>query len=265
MSAGAPLTGKRVLVTRTAEQARSTAALLRERGAEPVVVPTIEIHPPADPAPLERAVAGLAHEYDWVAFTSVNAVEQTLGAMARQGLDARAFGAAKIAAIGPATVRALEAHGLRAELAPKEFRGEGLADEMLKRLAPGARVLVPRAKEAREVLPEALRAAKIYVDVVTAYETRKPPRETVDLLVGLFERGAVDAVMFTSGSTVDNLCDLLGERAQALLARVVVASIGPVTTASAGRRGLRVHVTAGESTLVGLVDALEGIFRGAAV
>ena len=260
-----PLTGKRVLVTRTIEQAGATAALLRERGAEPVVVPTIEIHPPSDPLPLERAVAGLGRDYDCVAFTSANAVAETLREVLRQGRGAGAFSATKIAAIGPGTEAALAAHGLRADLEPHQFRGEGLAEEMLKRLAAGARVLVPRAKEAREVLPDALRAAGMHVDVVTVYETRKPPQTTADHLAALLERGALDAVMFTSGSTVDNLCDLLGERTAALLTGVRVASIGPMTTAAAERRGLRVDATASEATVLRLVEALEALFRPASV
>ena len=261
------LTGKRVLVTRTIEQASATAALLRERGAEPVVVPTIEIHPPSDPRPMERAVAGLERDYDWIAFTSANAVAATLREALRQGRDAGAIGvgAIKIAAIGPGTEAALAAHGLRADLGPREFRGEGLAEEMLKRLAGGARVLVPRAKEAREVLPDALRAAGMHVHVVTVYETRKPPQTTADRLAALLQSGALDAVMFTSGSTVDNLCDLLGERAAGLLSGVRVASIGPVTTAAAERRGLRVDATASEATVLRLVVALEALFRPSAV
>jgi uroporphyrinogen III methyltransferase/synthase len=259
------LAGKRVLVTRTLEQAGSTASLLRERGAEPVLVPTIEIHPPTDSAPLARAVGALATAYDWVAFTSANAVSETVREVVRQGLNARAFGAVKVAAVGPGTAAALAAHGVHADLGPKEFRGEGLAQAMLKELAPGSRVLVPRAKEAREVLPNALRAAGMQVEVVTAYETRKPPPETVARLMALLEKGSLDAVMFTSGSTVDNLCDLLGERAESLLARVTVASIGPVTTAAAERRGVRVDATASEATVLGLVLALEARFVRPAV
>jgi uroporphyrinogen III methyltransferase/synthase len=233
--------------------------LLREAGAEPVVVPTIVIGAPDDPAPLQHALARLrTGAYAWVAFTSANGVERTWAAIVRAGGDARAFGAARLAAIGPATAAALESHGLRADVQAKEFKGEGLADAMLAHMGPpsGGRVLVLRAAKAREVLPEALRAAGWEVDVVAAYQTRPPERASVEALVHELEAGRIDVVTFTSSSTVDNLCDLLGSDAPRLLSRPRIASIGPITTATARGRGLRVDVTAAEYTLPGLVRAL---------
>lgn len=254
-----PLFGKRVLVTRTREQASGAASMLRDRGAEPVVMPTIEIHPPSDPAPMQRAIAALS-SYGWVAFTSANGVDRTWREIERQGRDARAFGAAKIAAIGPGTAQALEAHGLRADLVAKEFRGEGLADALLAQMRPKERVLVARAKDAREVLPDTLRAKGHEVDVVPVYETRKPDAASIERLAGLLERGEIDAVTFTSSSTVTNLCDLLGDRAAALLSSAKVASIGPITSETAKKRGLTVDVTADEYTIPGLLAALERAF-----
>ncbi len=261
-----PLFGKRVLVTRSRDQAEGTADLLRERGAEPVVVPTIELRPPSDPEPMQKALAELG-TYDWVAFTSANGVERAWAELRRSGRDARAFGNVKIAVIGPATGRALEAHGLSADVVAKEFKGEGLADELLRVVeTKGARVLVLRALRAREALPEALRAAGCVVDVAPVYETHPPDGAAEALLEaltpGASEKGPrpVDAVLFTSTSTVDNLCDLLGPSAAALLARTRVGSIGPVTTQAAERRGVRVDVTADPYTLPALVDALERIF-----
>jgi uroporphyrinogen III methyltransferase/synthase len=257
-----PLFGKRVLVTRAREQAGSTAELLRERGAEPLVVPTIEIHPPADPAPLARAMGELrGGAYAWAVFTSANGVERTWSALQAAGGDARAFGAARLAAIGPATARALEGHGLAADVVAKEFRGEGLADAILVAMRSSGprlpRVLLARAAQARDVLPESLRAAGCSVDEVAAYETRPPARETAVQLIRDLELGRVDAVLFTSSSTVQNLCDLLGGEAERLLARARIASIGPVTTATAVERRLRVDVTAAEYTVPGLLRALE--------
>jgi uroporphyrinogen III methyltransferase/synthase len=263
-----PLFGKRVLVTRAREQAGSMAALLREEGAEPLVVPTIEIHPPSDPGPLARALADLrAGRYDWVAFTSANGVDRTWEALSAAGGDARAFGAARIAAIGPATARALERRGLVADVVAKEFRGEGLATEMLDALRQTAaegrggaaretRVLLARAAQARDVLPRALREAGCTVDVVAAYGTRAPPAEARSALERELNAGRVDVVTFTSSSTVDNLCDWLGARAQALLAGACIACIGPVTADTARARGLRVDVLADEYTVPGLVRAL---------
>jgi uroporphyrinogen III methyltransferase/synthase len=255
-----PLFGKRVLVTRARDQASGTAGLLRDQGAEPVLVPTIAIRPPADPGPLERALQELLQgAYGWVAFTSANGVERTWGALLHTGGDARAFGAARIAAIGPATARALAEHGLRADLVAAEFRGESLAAEMVEVIrATGIspRILISRAARARDVLPEALRGAGHRVDVVAAYETHAAPREAFVALESDLEQGRLDAVTFTSSSTVSSLCDGLGPRAAERLARVRVATIGPVTTATARERGLRVDVTAAEYTVPGLVRAL---------
>jgi uroporphyrinogen III methyltransferase/synthase len=262
-----PLFGKRVLVTRAREQAGSTAALLREYGAEPVVVPTIEIRPPQDPSALTRALGGLrAGAYTWAAFTSSNGVDRTWDALLALGADARAFGGVKLAAIGPATAAALERRGLHPDVVAKEFRGEGLAEQMLAALAAPAiggaepRVLLARAAKARDVLPEALRGAGCRVDVVAAYETHPPPGLAVQALAEALASGRVDAAMFTSSSTVDNLCDLLdplpGGPAAARLRHVRVASIGPITSMAARARGIRVDVTAREYTVFGLVQAL---------
>jgi uroporphyrinogen III methyltransferase/synthase len=260
-----PLFGKRVLVTRAREQADGAAALFRECGAEPVVVPTIEIRPPSDPAPLARALADLRRgAYGWVAFTSANGVEHTLESLAASGGDARAFGAARLAAIGPATARALERHGLRPDVVAKEFRGEALGEEMLAAIRSGGaspRVLLARAARARDALPEALRAAGCAVDVVAAYETHAPPPETVQGLAHELAVGRIDIVTFTSSSTVDNLCDLLGSQAVELIGRARVGSIGPVTTETARARGVRVDVTARQYTVPGLVQALAESYR----
>jgi uroporphyrinogen III methyltransferase/synthase len=262
-----PLFGKRILVTRAKEQAGGTAALLRDCGAEPVVVPTIELHPPSDAAPLARALDALrAGAYRWVAFTSANGVEHTWEALAAAGGDARAFGPARIGAIGPATARALERRGLRPDVVATEFRGELLAEAMLSAIRSegqsAPRVLIARAAKARDVLPDALREAGCEVDVVAAYETRPPSPPAVEDLLRELEGGRLNAVTFTSSSTVENLCDLLGARASELLGRVRVASIGPITTATAAARGLRVDVTAGEYTVPGLVEALVASYAG---
>jgi uroporphyrinogen III methyltransferase/synthase len=256
-----PLFGKRVLVTRAREQAGGTAELLREFGAEPWVVPTIDLRPPADPEPLARALRVLrSGGYDWAAFTSANGVERAWEGLLASGGDARAFGGTRLAAIGPATARALELRGLRPDVVSKVFRGEGLASAILEAIAAGpapVRVLLARARR-RDALPEALRAAGHRVDVVAAYETHPAPPETVEAVAAELERGRVDAVLFTSSSTVENLSDRLGggARAASLLARARVASIGPVTTETAVSLGIRVDLTAESYTVPGLLEAL---------
>ena len=258
-----PLFGKRVLVTRAREQAGSAAALLRDRGADPLVVPTIEIHPPSDPSAMIDAVSEMGERYDWVVLTSANGVERLIAEVTRQGRDARAFGKARIAAIGPGTAAALERGGLRADLVAKEHRQEALAAELLAQLDPSAgapRVLLARAEVARDVLPDILRAAGCRVDVVSVYKTRSPPRALLEGLAALLDAGEIDVVTFTSSSTVEHLCDALEARAATLLARTCVASIGPITTETAKKRGIRVDVVAAEYTILGLVTSLEKHF-----
>jgi uroporphyrinogen III methyltransferase/synthase len=261
-----PLFGKRVLVTRPVGQAGATADLLRRRGAEPIELPAIALFAPPDPARVTAAVREL-DRYDVVAFTSENGVLYFFRELDAQRRDARAFGRARIAAIGTGTAAALLARGVRADIVPAEFRGEALADAILAdpEVAAaisrgGARVLVPRALVAREVLAERLQERGATVDVVPVYETRPASAERRADLVARLEAHAVDVVMLTSSSTADSLCDLLGPRAAELLEGVVVASIGPITTATAERRGLTVAVTATVSTTGGLVAALEQRF-----
>lgn len=257
-----PLFGKRVLVTRAREQASKTAALLRERGADPVVVPTIEIHPPSDPGPMIDAASAIGSRYDWVVFTSANGVERLWAEIRRQGRDARVFGKASIAAIGPGTAGALERCGLTADLVPKDHKGEGLAAELVAAIGKTKpRVLIARAEVARDVVPDALRAAGCEVDVVSVYKTRSPPRPLLEALASLLEGREIDAVTFTSSSTVDHLCDALEARAPSLLANTCIASIGPITTETARKRGVVVDVTAEEHTIGGLVSALEAHFH----
>lgn len=251
-----PLFGQRVLVTRPAHQIAPTAAMLRRRGAQPVPFPTIALEPSPDPEQVARAVAEL-DSYDLVAFTSDNGVQHFWSAVEAAGKDARAFGTARIAAIGPATARGLTQHGLRADVVAETFVAEELAEAILTSLAGGSRVLLPRAEVAREVLPEMLREAGMVVDVVPVYRTVTaiPERGLRDLI------DDIDVVTLTSSSTADKLCELLGEDAPQLLAGKVIASIGPITTKTAEGHGLEVAVTASVSTSPGLVEALEDHFR----
>jgi uroporphyrinogen III methyltransferase/synthase len=253
-----PLFGRRVLVPRPAGQAERTAQALRERGAEPRVVPVIEIAPPTDPAPLESAAAQLG-SYDWVLFTSANGVERLFSALRRAGRDARAFGTAKIGVIGPRTAEALERFGVRADRVAEEHVGEGLARDVLGQGTP-RRVLVVRALVARDALPNLLREAGAEVSVVAAYETR-PAAPGPKSLVELVETRAVDTVLFTSSSTVTTTVERLGPHARELLGALTVASIGPITTRTAEELGIRVDVTATTFTVDGLLDALERYFE----
>ncbi len=253
-----PAFGKRILVPRPPHQAGATAKAIRSRGAEPVLFPVIRIDDPPDSAPIEKAVDELA-TYDWVLFTSANGVERFFEVLRRRGLDARALGAAKVGVIGPKTKLALQPFGIEADLVAKEFVGEGLAEE-LARWATPKRILIPRALVAREELPLALCAAGAHVDVVPVYQTLGIEPERATTLANMLRDGALDVVMFTSSSTVDNTCDALGQQAPSVLGNVTVASIGPITTASLQSRGIAVDVTASVYTVDGLLDALDDHF-----
>jgi len=249
-----PLSGKRIVVPRAADQAKETASALRDRGAEPILLPMIEIVPPPDLAAFSRAVSELG-TYDWVLFTSGNAVERVRLELERSGRDARAFGSSKVGVVGSKTEAALARLGIKADAVAQEFVGEGLGSAILAR-GSVRRVLLLRALRAREALPETLREQGADVTIVPAYET-KPASGACAELRRRLETGDVDAILFTSGSTVGATCDALGSDAAALLRRVAIGSIGPVTSRALEARGLSPTVEAAVYTVEGLLDALE--------
>jgi len=256
------LAGKRVLIARAEGQSEGPAHLLTERGAEPVVIPAIVIGPPDDEAALLSVLGRLA-AFDWVVFTSANGVEHTWRALERGGLGRDAFGGARFAVVGTATGEALASRGVTAHLQAKEFRGEGVATallEAIRAVGGSPRVLLLRAQEARDVLPEALRSAGVAVEDVAVYRTRASAEGGASIRRQLAE-GAVDVVVFSSGSTVDAVCDALGESAAEALARVTVACLGPVTVTSARARGVRVDVVPPVATFASVIDALDAHFR----
>lgn len=257
-----PLFGKRILVPRYAAQAKETAWAIRERSAEPVLAPAIAIHPAPDGERLRRAAREVG-SYDWVIFTSSNGVERFFDVLDELELDGRAFGAARIAVIGPKTAAALRARGLRADLMAPEYVAESLVETLLEAQQPLGRVLLARARVARDVLPERLHAAGAEVDVVAAYETHPVTGAEATRLAEL-ARDSVDVVLLTSSSMVRSLVAALGAEAARLPERVTVACIGPVTAQTAWDLGLRVDVTAERYTVEGALDALEAWFaRGA--
>ena len=264
--AGFPLLGKRIAVLRAEEQAKDTAELLRHLGAEPLLVPMIEIHPPPDRDRLRATLRDLAR-YDLVTFTSTNGVDRALHELRVLGLDAREFGSCLVAAIGDATARRLVECGVRVDVKPSVFQAEALAESVLDLLGDmrGRRVLILRALEARDVLPVALRNAGVEVDDVAAYRTVVASSEGASARFELFREllasGKVDAVLLTSNSTVAGLCASLGDSgAFGLLAKTCLASIGPITTAFARGMGLEVRVEARSFTIPGVVKALEEYF-----
>jgi len=255
-----PLAGQRVLVTRARHQAEALAAQLRRLGATVLAVPSIEIRAPRSYRPLDRALRRIGH-YDWLILTSVNGVAALFSRLRRLKLPGRTLRHLRVAAIGPATKTEVEGHGLRVAVMPAEYVAESVV-RSLRRRVRGKRVLLVRARVARDVLPRALRRAGARVDVVEAYQTVAPPRSRRLLREALRHRRP-DWVTFTSSSTARNFALLVGAgRVRAALQGIRVASIGPVTTKTLRDLGLRVTVQAGKYTIPGLVRALLSAEKG---
>jgi uroporphyrinogen III methyltransferase/synthase len=252
-----PLFGKRIVVTRATEQAGSLAARLSELGAGVIELPTIEIRPPADPAPLDRAIAEL-ETYDWVIFTSANGVRFFVEALDRSTRDLRAL-KARVCAIGPATRDALAALHVKVDLIGKDYVAEGLLEAFEEHALAGARVLLPRAAVARDLVPVELAARGARVNVVEAYRTIAP-EGLADRIRELFARRP-DCITFTSSSTVRNFVDAAGAD---VLHGVTAASIGPITSATARELGVDIAVEANPYTVDALVRAITGLYVGQA-
>ena len=260
-----PLAGKRVLITRAREQASGFAQVLEAAGAEVVEFPTITFAPPESWAPLDAAI-GRLREYQWVILTSANGVRFFWERLQAAGRDARDLAGITVCAIGPATAAALQSRGVRADIVPAEFKAEALVEAIdagtgAERLR-GARMLLARAAEAREVIPEELARRGARVDVVPAYRTIKSASDTEGLRTMLRE-GQIHAVTFTSSSTVKHFLDLVGDEAEALLTGAVVASIGPITAETAARHGIVSHIVPENYTIPALAEAIVKHFRAA--
>ncbi|MDT4937853.1 MAG: uroporphyrinogen methyltransferase / synthase, partial [Pseudonocardiales bacterium] len=251
-----PLYGWKVLVPRTKDQAGAMSDRLQSYGAVPVEVPTIAVEPPRTPTQMERALKGLVTgRYEWIVFTSTNAVRAVREKFEEYGLDARAFAGVKIACVGEATADAVRSFGISPELVPSgEQSSEGLLadfppyDDVLD---PIDRVLLPRADIATETLAAGLRERGWEIDDVTAYRTVRAAPPAAEIRDAI-KSGGFQAVCFTSSSTVRNLVGIAGKPH----ARTVVACIGPQTAATAKEFGLRVDVQPADATVPALVDAL---------
>ena len=244
-----PLFGRTVVVTRARTQASDLRIRLESLGAEVVEIPAIAVEP------IDFALPDLAG-YAWVVLTSANGVDALFdGGILPAGRDARAFGPARVAAIGPGTAEALARRGLRADLLPERFVAESLVEAFPAPVRPGTdRVLIARAEAARDVLPEGLAAAGYLVEVLPVYRT--VPAAVDAAALERVRRGEVDAVTFTSSSTVTNFCDAVGAFTGE---QPVVVSIGPVTSATAVERGLRVDAEADPHTIDGVIAALRSV------
>lgn len=246
-----PLFGKRILVTRARAQASDFADQLEANGAEVIQFPTIEIRPLA----IDSAEISSPEQYDWVIFTSVNAVEIYYRHLREKGKDTRVFGGCSICAVGPKTVEALNSVGIFPDFVPSHSSGQVVAAEIEN--VQGKKVLLPRAKIATADLPNILRERGAHVDDVPLYDTVKVKSECSDAIEKDLLEGRINCVTFTSSSTVTNFLEMFPTRtAKDLLKNVQVAVIGPTTEAIATKHGVRVDVVAQEASIESLVEAI---------
>jgi uroporphyrinogen-III synthase len=250
-----PLDGWRVLITRASKQAGGLAQPLRELGAQVVEIPTIEINPPRSYAPLDQALRSL-DQYDWLILTSVNGVDALFDRLKKLKIQRSRLKHLHVAAIGPATQKAIEEQGIKVEITPEKYIAESVVTALRGR-TKGKRILLVRARIARDVLPNELKKTAAVVDVIEAYET-KVPAGAKEKLKNVFMNSSSrpNVITFTSSSTVNNFLSLLGDNPESLLQGVHLASIGPVTSGTLKKAGFKPSIEAHEYTMEGLVTAI---------
>ena len=247
-----PLFGRRIVITRAAAETAAFATRLRQLGAEAIEFPTIETVPPDSYLQLDGAI-GRIQTFDWIVFTSATGVEAFIERLRILEADIRAAAGARIAAIGPATAARLRHYGLKVAAVPTEYRAEALIEALTERAIAGARILIPRAQIAREILPQLLhKKGAEEVLVAAAYKTVTPYGADAERMRKLIRAGAIDLVTFTSSSTVNNFQAMLGVQINGLKA----AAIGPITAETATMSGFDVVITPTAYTVDSLIDAM---------
>jgi uroporphyrinogen III methyltransferase/synthase len=243
-----------VLVTRPRDQAAALSDALRDQGAIPIEAPMITIEDVGPSASLDRAMVALVvGDYDWVVFTSVNAVESLLRRLRERGQPWPVGRAARVVAVGHVTAAALAAAGIAVDLVPDVADADGVVSVMARQYLTGQRVLYPKGDQARNVIPTGLRRAGALVDAVDVYRT-VPVSELDPEVRAQIARGEIDVVTFASPSSVRSLASLLGS--PSALAGVEIVCVGPVTAAAVRERGLPVHAVATDASVTGIVGAL---------
>jgi uroporphyrinogen-III synthase len=253
-----PLAGRRIVVTRAAQQSGGLRERLEQQGAEVLLLPTIEIVPPDSYAPLDDVLRQVG-DFDWLVVTSANAVRVMDERLTALGLGVQSLGHVRCAAVGPSTADAMRRMGLAVDVVPERYVGEALADALADRVR-GQRVLLVRAAAARDVVPDALLAAGATLTVVDAYRTVVPADAVGRARAVFSDEPLPDAVVFTSGSTVTHLLDVLRDAGLACPREVACVSIGPVTSAAVRDAGLVVAAEAETASLDALVDACVRFF-----
>ena len=250
-----PLFSKRILVTRPKDQSEHFVSSLESEGAHVITYPTIEIIPPGSFIALDRAIKNI-RQYDWIVFTSVNGVTYFLERLKKKGKDLRELYGVKVAAIGEKTSESLELSGIAVEVVPRDFRAEGLIEIFSGMNVEGSKFLIPRAKYARSVLPDALRRMGAHVDVASSYETVQPPGQDVKMIKKLIKDGDIDVLTFTSSSTVRNFFEQVGK----IPKDTVIACIGPITAGTVGEFGYDTEIMPDKYTVEALSQAISDYF-----
>ena len=254
-----PLSDKKILITRARDQSSEFATRLRNLGAEVIEYPTIEILPPRSWKELDRAIEGL-ESYDWIIFTSANGVNFFWHRLIDKEANNHPLSSLKICAIGPATAKQLKEKGIGIDYIPKEFVAESILKGFKKMDLKGRRILLARAKKARDILPKGLRKMGAEVNVVEAYRTVKP-RGGTKRLKQILTDGKIDVIAFTSSSTVNHFGELLKkEDFKKLLKGIAIACIGPITAQTAKKWGMRVQIQPKQYTIPALTRAISKYF-----
>jgi uroporphyrinogen III methyltransferase / synthase len=255
---GKPLFGKKVLVTRAREQSEHFVRALEDKGAEVIEFPVIEIVPPKSWRALDTAVSKL-RSYDWIVFTSANGVTKFFERLRQSDKDLRELRDIRVAAIGEVTAGEIEKRGIGVELIPGEFRAEGLIEMFRKKNIKEKRILIPRAAKARDILPDTLRKMGASVEVVPAYETRKPGSKKSEKIRKMLSGNMIDAVTFTSSSTVSNFLSIFPEFKH-YSKHPVIACIGPITAKTLNEAGYKARIVAREYTVDKLAEDIAEYF-----
>jgi uroporphyrinogen III methyltransferase/synthase len=255
-----PLFGKRVVVTRSRDQASVFAELLINAGATAIEFPTIDVVPPSNWSELDHALSTI-ETYDWIIFTSANAIRFFMERLRDLNKDLRILKGVNLCVVGPKTGEALESFGLKADLMPAEFKAEGVVAALGGVKVKGRKFLIPRAKVAREVIPDKLKEQGALVTVATAYENVRPQAD-LERVIKLFEEKKISAVTFTSSSTVHNFVEILGQKEyKNFMKGVTVACIGPVTAKTAEEYGMKTDIMPREYTIPALVNEIVEYFK----
>ncbi|MEN8135361.1 MAG: uroporphyrinogen-III C-methyltransferase [Thermodesulfobacteriota bacterium] len=252
-----PLFGKRILVTRTRTQASELVMLLEDNGADCLEGSTIALVEPDNWVETDQALANIS-SYDWLLFTSINAISFFFKRLQDKGMDARDLKGPQIGAVGTATAEMLQDYGIKADLLPTEFTGEGLAEVLLERGVKDNKILIPRALKARKILPEKLQEGGATVTIAPVYQNVRP--DDYEMVRKALEEKQIDMVTFTSSSTVRNFLEMLeiknDDEFKRLLGEVKIAVIGPITAKTALKNNLKIDVQPDTYTIAAMVEAI---------